>query len=115
MLASKYRLPLRTELNRIRQEGRLVQGRLFSFQVGLSRSNQPSRFGFIISSKIDKRAVRRNRARRLLSEVINQLIPQVKPGYDVVVLAKKKLVEADFSAIEKECQKLLAKAGMRHQ
>jgi ribonuclease P protein component len=115
MLASKYRLPLRTELNRIRQEGKLVQGRLFSFQVSLTKSNQPSRFGFIISSKIDKRAVRRNRAKRLLGEAINQLIPQIKPGYEVVVLAKKKLVEADFPEIERECLKLLQKAGMRRQ
>ncbi|MCJ7792752.1 MAG: ribonuclease P protein component [Candidatus Marinimicrobia bacterium] len=115
MLASKYRLPLRTELNRIRQEGKLIQGRLFSLQVGLAKSTQPSRFGFIISSKIDKKAVRRNRAKRLLSEAVNKLRPQLRPGYEVVVLAKKKIIGADYQAIEKEFKALLNKAGMVSQ
>jgi len=115
MLASKYRLPLRTELNRIRQEGKLVQGKLFSFQMCLTKSIQPSRFGFIISSKIDKKAVRRNRAKRLLSEAIAKLNPQLRPGYEVVVLAKKKIIEADYQAIEKEFIELLKRAGIVKQ
>jgi len=112
MLSKKYRLPLRTELKRVKKEGTLVQGRLFSLLVSQSKKTHPSRFGFIISSKIHKKAVRRNQAKRLLSEAIFDLSPKIKPGFDVVFLAKKKIIEADLEEIKKEVKKLFVKAGM---
>ncbi len=112
MLPQKHRLSLKTELKKIKEKGTLIQGRLFSLLVSPSNKNQPSRFGFIISTKIHKKAVKRNRAKRLLSEAIIELIEGIKPGYDVVILAKKKIIEADFKAIKEEMRYLLAKAGM---
>jgi len=112
MLPKKHRLPLRTELNRVKKEGTLIQGRLFSLLISQAVENQPSRFGFIISTKIHKKAVKRNRAKRLLSEAILDLISKVKPGFDAVVLAKKKIIEADFKEIRKEVKELFVKAGM---
>ena len=115
MLPKTYRLPLRTELNRVKKEGILVQGKLFSLLVSNQQpatSDQPSRFGFIISSKIHKKAVKRNRAKRLLSEAIFDLFPKIKPGFDVVFLAKKKIIEADFEEIKREVKRLFSKAGM---
>ncbi|MBU3956939.1 ribonuclease P protein component [Patescibacteria group bacterium] len=112
MLPKKHRLPLRTELNRVKKEGTLIQGRLFSLLVNQAVENQPSRFGFIISSKIHKKAVKRNRAKRLLSEVIIDLSPKIKSGFDVVFLAKKKIIEAEIEEIKKEIKRLFAKAGM---
>lgn len=113
MLPRKYRLPLRTELKRLQREGSLVHGRLFSLLVSRQpRENQPSRFGFIISTKIHKKAVKRNRAKRLLSEAIIDLSPKINPGFDVIFLAKKKIIEADFKEIKKEVKRLLVKARM---
>lgn len=113
MLPKKYRLPLRTELKRVKKEGVLVQGKLFSLLVSRQpKKNQPSRFGFIISTKIHKKAVRRNQVKRLLSEAIIDLIAKIKPGFDAVFLAKKKIIGADLEEIRKEVKKLFAKAGM---
>lgn len=110
MLPKKHRLPLRTELKRIKKKGKLIQGKLFSLQVVQSEKNQPSRFGFIISSKIHKKAVKRNKAKRLLSEAIMAL--EVKPGFEVVFLAKKKLIEALPKEIKAEVKRLFEKAGI---
>lgn len=110
MLPKKHRLSLRTELKRLKKEGVLVQGKLFSLQVSQSKKEQPSRFGFIISSKIHKKAVRRNRAKRLLSEAIVTL--EIKPGFDVVFLAKKRLIEASPQEIGAEVKRLFDKAEM---
>lgn len=113
MLLKKHRLPLRTELKRIKKEGILIQGDLFSLLVSRQpRKNQFSRFGFIISTKIHKKAVKRNRVKRLLNEAILGLLPKIKPGFDVVFLAKKKIIEADLKEIKREVKKLFAKAGM---
>ena len=80
--------------------------------VSQSPKKQSSRFGFIISTKIHKRAVKRNRAKRLLSEAIFALSPKIKPGFDVVFLAKKKIVEANLEEVKIEVKRLFAKAGM---
>lgn len=113
MLPRKHRLPLRTELNRVKKRGVLVQGKLFSLLVSRQfKKAQPSRFGFIISTKIHKKAVKRNRARRLLSEAISSLFPEMKDDFDAVFLAKKKIIEANSKEIKKEVKRLFNKAGM---
>ena len=110
MLPKQNRLPLRTELKRLKKEGRLFQGKLFGLLVGRSHPlGEPSRFAFIISTKIHKRAVKRNRAKRLLSEAIKDLLPQIKSGFDVVFLAKKNLIEANLWQIKKEISLLFRK------
>lgn len=124
MLPRKHRLPLRTDLARVQEEGKLFQGRLFSLLVSHQPSipkesraastinHQPSRFGFIISTKIHKRAVKRNRIRRFLIEAIRSLLPKIKPGLDCVFLAKKAIVGKELSEIKKETKKLFQKAKL---
>lgn len=112
MLPRKYRFPLRTELVRVQEEGKLFQGRLFSLLVAKNEGFKPSRFGFIISTKIHKRATKRNRARRLLVEAIRNLLPKIKPGFDCVFLAKKAIVGKKLTEIKKETKKLLCKARL---
>ena len=110
MLPKQYRLPLRTELKRIKKEGKLFQGRLFGLLIShqpLAISPQPSRFAFIISTKIHKKAVKRNRAKRLLAAALTEFLPQLRSGSDGVFLAKKTLIEANFSQIKQEVGLLL--------
>jgi len=112
MLPRKHRFPLRTELTRVQEEGELFQGRLFSLLVAKGEKAKPSRFAFIISTKIHKRAVRRNRARRLLIEAIRSLLPKINPGFDCVFLAKKAIVGKELPEIKKETERLFQKAGL---
>jgi len=48
-----------------------------------------SRFGIVISNKIDKRAVRRNGMRRQLRAIIRNLLPTFPHGYDVIVMVRE--------------------------
>ena len=111
MLPKQHRLSLRTELNRIKGKGNLFQGHLFSLLID-RYPGQPSRFGFIISSKVHKKAVKRNRAKRLLSESIFSLLPRIKPGFSLVFLAKRKVIGDDFKEIESEIEELFIKTGI---
>jgi len=115
MLPRKYRLPLRTELVRVQKEGKLFQGRLFSLLVTkqpptTNHQSPTTRFGFIISTKVHKKAVKRNRAKRLLSEAIMGLALGIKPDFDIIVLARKKVIEANLEEIRKEIERLFIKA-----
>ena len=56
------------------------------------------RVGFVISKKISKKAVERNKIRRRLAEVIKNKMPI---GLKIIVLAKKNILEADLEQIRK--------------
>lgn len=112
MLPKQHRLPLRTDLVRVQEEGELFQGRLFSLLVAKGEKAKPSRFAFIISTKIHKRAVKRNRARRLLVEAIRSLLAKIKPGFDCVFLAKKPIIGKGPKEIKLETETLFRKARL---
>lgn len=79
-------------------------------------TNQPgnqSRFGFVVSNKIDKRASRRNALRRRLRAVVQELMPQIKSGNDVAILVKKDFpLPYSYEEIKKQVEEGLRKAGL---
>lgn len=72
----------------------------------------PSRFAFIVSAKTEKSAVKRNKARRQLREIIREQLSCVKPGLDVAITIKKPFLELDFAEKEKEAKNVLKKANV---
>ena len=48
----------------------------------------PTRFGFTVSKRVDKRAVHRNRIRRVLWESVRLSLERFEPGWDIVVNAR---------------------------
>ena len=48
-----------------------------------------SRFGFVVSNKINKRATRRNALKRRLRAAVREILPNIDPNIDVIVLVKK--------------------------
>lgn len=112
MLPRQRRLSLRTDLSRVQGKGRIFQGRLFSLLVAKKEESEPTKFGFIISSKIHKKAAKRNRARRLLVEAIRGLLPQIKSGFDCVFLAKRPVIDKELTEIKKETEKIFRQANL---
>lgn len=73
----------------------------------------PSRFGFVISNKIDKRSSKRNGLKRMIRAVIENNFDNIQPGYDVVVQVKNSFdFPYDFSEIEKEVLSGLSKTNL---
>lgn len=113
MLPRQHRLPLSIENRRLQQTGRRFQSSLLTLLVTNRDDNAgPTRFALVVSKKLDKRATKRNRTKRLLREALRMLLPQFQPGYDVVVYAKKILWEEKVSDIRSEVEKLLKQAGL---
>ena len=116
MLPRKNRLSLRTELHRIQKEGKIYHSPFFGLLVNkrseIKDQRLESRFGLIVSKKVHKRAVKRNRVKRLLRESVRLLLPKVKPGFDAVFLTKKKILEEDFSAVSQTVSRVFEEAGI---
>jgi ribonuclease P protein component len=112
MLAKKYRLTGSSILEEVKKEGTLYQADSFGILVRKRKEDKPSRFAFIISTKISKIAVARNKAKRRLREAVKQNIDKVVEGYDVVFLTKKMTLERSSKEITSEVEKVFKEAGL---
>ena len=111
-MLSKHCLANSAEIILAKEEGRLFSGFLFSFLVFDLGDDRLPRFAFVVSTKIDKRAVKRNRAKRLLKASIKFLFPRIKKGVIVVFLARKAIVGKDLASVRVETEKMFEKARL---
>ena len=68
-----------------------------------------SKVGFTVSAKLGK-AVARNRIRRRLREIYR--LNSIKPGYDIIVVARSKCVDAEYHEIESAYLDALSKLNL---
>ncbi|MFC1950360.1 ribonuclease P protein component [Chloroflexota bacterium] len=68
-----------------------------------------SRYGFSVSKRVGK-AVTRNRIKRLLREIL-RLIP-LKPGWDIMFIARSGTVTIEYAELKKSIESLLSQAQL---
>jgi len=112
MLAKKFRLTGVKNFARIQKEGEVYQSANFGIARIKRGDNESSRFGFVVSSKIAKDAVDRNRFRRAMSEAVRIASIDLVNGFDVVFLAKTSIVRVPTSEIMKEVRFSLKESGL---
>lgn len=111
MLPSQNKLPLSSELERIQKEGKVFQGRLFGLIVSPREKGSSSRFAFIVSTKVAKKANVRNRAKRLLREATRKNLELVKKPIDGIFLAKKSLAGKTYAEVEEDVVRIFNKVS----
>lgn len=107
MLPKKFRLTLNNDIKMVWTKGKPFLTKFFIFKIIKNNLDQ-SRFCIIVSNKVDKRAVIKNRIKRQISEIIRLNMDNIKTGCDVSILAKNNLVNketkkiiCDYQEIEK--------------
>ncbi len=68
-----------------------------------------TKFGISISRKVSKKAVVRNRIKRQIKAIIRQMLPDVQPGWQVVIVVRTCAVECEFDDFLRELEYLLKK------
>jgi ribonuclease P protein component len=110
MLPKENRLTDDYDFRRVKRLGRNYHSSLFKLGVARrKKEGQASRFGFVISTKIDKRAAVRNRIKRLLREAIRQRLEKIPAGFDFVFVVRPKIVGKNYEEVSAEVDRVLSK------
>jgi ribonuclease P protein component len=111
VLVQALRLHQQKDFDRLRQSGQVAR------QPALMLSYMPNdlghnRYGFIIAKRIQKTAVGRNRLKRQLRAGLRTLHPQLRPGYDLVWIARPALTTYSYGQITQALGQLVQQAGL---
>lgn len=109
MLPDKYKLKKRSAFAATYRTGKSFHKDGITLFVGKEKSKTNSnstKIGFVVSKKIHKRAVRRNRIKRLMRESIRLYLKQLNNEYDskymsLIFAASTRLLDKDFNSINK--------------
>lgn len=108
MLASKYRFHSRGGVKYTYQKGKTIRTPKLSL-IYAPNSRKKQRFAVVISKKVLKSAVGRNRIRRRLYEVIRLELANFHSSYDCIfVVFSKELANLPFSKLQELVRTLLS-------
>ncbi|NEP09856.1 MAG: ribonuclease P protein component [Symploca sp. SIO2C1] len=78
--------------------------------IGMDKGKPPTRIGISISQKVSKKAVVRNRIKRQVRAALRHLLPQILPGWQLVVVVRPGSQECDYDQFLRELKQLLVEA-----
>ena len=119
MLKKCYRLKNKYAFSATYKKKNIVADDYFVFYLGKEKENQeyPTRFGFVVSKKISKRAVKRNKIKRLAREVVRLTLKDVaserhkaiSKHISIIILPKPNALGAEFSIVKNSIENLISK------
>jgi len=93
LFKKKYRLP-----KDFLREGRTINSPIYTLKLK-ENGKMLSRFGFIVSKRIDKRATFRNRIKRKFRNCIEQRIEEIEKGYDFLFILKRGIENSNYCEV----------------
>jgi ribonuclease P protein component len=106
VLKRENRIRSKKEFLEAKNKGKILYSPLFGF-LSYEKKDDLKKFGFVISKKISKKAVERNRIKRVLSEIVRKNLNNFKNGTRVVFLTKQAILGKKMEEVEKEVLKLI--------
>lgn len=118
MLKKRYRLKNSYAFKAtFRLKNSVIDGNLILY-AGKTKPDEsiPTKIGFVVSKKIHKRAVKRNRIKRLMRESCRLLLKEDKIKHaekflSLIFIAREKSVNADFDSINRSVIQLINKVS----
>lgn len=106
MLSKKKRLKSKEDYHAVFRRGWCAKGEALSVCVKKNTFNY-ARFGFIVGTRVAKKAVLRNLIKRRLRSAARRVSAISKDGFDCVITARPKAAGASFAEILTELETLL--------
>ena len=104
------RLTRQTDIERVQREGQAYHAA--SFVMLTARADERVvRVGVVAGKRVGN-AVKRNRAKRLLRAGLRSLYPNIASGWDILLLARPSILEANSMQVQAALERLLNKAHL---
>ena len=114
MLSYKNRFHRRNQLNYVHKKGTSVRGQQISLRYIEGLKHESFRMAVVVSRKVSKKAVLRNRIRRRIYEIVRTMNPTIRGDVDIIVsVFDDSVADMDFSKLTKQLKDLLDKAKLR--
>ncbi|MFO7943201.1 MAG: ribonuclease P protein component [Anaerolineales bacterium] len=107
-----FRLTSSIDIQRVRRYGSSIAHPLLVLYF-LEKDQKGTLFAVSAGKSVGK-AVKRNRAKRLIRAALQDLFPQIKDGWDIVIVARKPLASANCQKTKKALESLFEKANLLH-
>lgn len=111
MLKKELRIRKQKDFDRIFSSGSFFSESFLSAKMAKNDFGF-SRFAFIVSNKVSKKAHERNRIKRLLREAIRMSLVNIRQGIDVVFIVKVNISEKSTEEVKVVVDRLLKKSGL---
>ncbi len=72
----------------------------------------PSRIGISISTKVSKKAVERNLIKRRIRGALQELLPKINDGWQIVIVVRPQAIECKYGDFLRELEQLLIKTNI---
>lgn len=113
MISRQHRFHGRGSLRHVYQHGQTVRDTALSLRFNLNPRRRTYRAAVVVSRKVDKSAVARNRIRRRLYELLRSYEGQIAKPYDLVfTVYSPQLVDIPAAKLNKIVHSQLLRAGV---
>jgi ribonuclease P protein component len=113
MITSSHRFHGYNSLRHVYRYGRIARGSLFSVKSALNPRRRSYRVAVVVTRKVDKSAVARNRMRRRLYELIREQDDQITEPFDIVITVfQNSLKDQPHQSLRGQLKKQLKEAGV---
>jgi len=111
VLKKKNRVSTRKEISELRGGEMIHQSPIFGLLM-VDKKDEEKKFLFVVSKRISKKAVERNRIRRVLSEVIRLNLDKIRSGVRLSFLVRRSISEWKWKDIKDEAEGVLTRKGL---
>lgn len=112
MIGRRFRFHGYGSLRFVYRHGTTARGPWFAIKSTGNSKRQDYRIAIVVSRKVNKSAVVRNRIRRRLYELMRELGPQLKNSPDIVITVfHDSVAEEDHKKLKTQLKKQLAELG----
>lgn len=100
MFKKANRLTKDKEFENVFKNGRSSYDKIIGLKI-IKNDLGLNRFGILVSNKISKKAVERNRIKRRARGALEKISQDLKPGYDSVIITLAPILESTYQDMEK--------------
>ena len=111
MIPHRLKVP-KDLITQVLKRGSFVTGEYITARFLVVEDQKKSRFTVVVTKKVSKLAVDRHFNQRIIYQIIQDILPETKPGFNVLIFPKKDLRDVDYKVLKEETLKVFKKIGI---